>query len=146
MGSSVKKIDVWTGEMDDRPGTLDEKLQPLADAGADLTFILARPQADKPGKSVVFLGPVKGNKQTKAAEAAGLALAPNIAGLHFEGKNKAGSASRVTHALAAAGINLRGLMAATIGNKFMLMIAFNSELDAEEGLKVIKASGKKAKK
>src|SRR5262249_41659866 len=132
------------GEMEDRPGTLDEKLQPLGAAGADLTFIVARPQ--QPGRSVLFLGPIKGAKQTKAAQAAGLAPAPNIAALHFEGPNKPGSASQVTHALAQAGINLRGLLAATIGTKFMLLIAFNSELDAEEGLKVIKAAGKKPKK
>jgi hypothetical protein len=145
MAASVSKIDVWTGEMEDRPGTLDAKLQPLAAAGADLTFILARPQPDRPGRSVLFLGPIKGAKQTKAAEAAGLVPAPTLAALHFEGPNKPGSASQVTHALAKAGINLRGLMAATIGTKFMLLIAFNSGLDAEEALKVIKASGKKAK-
>lgn len=146
MPASVKKIDVWTGEMDDRHGTLDEKLQPLAAAGADLTFIVARPQPDRPGRSVLFLGPVKGAKQTKAAQASGLAPAPNIVALHFEGPNKPGSASQVTGALAEAGINLRGLVAATIGTKFMLLIAFNSELDAEQGLKVIKAAGKKTKK
>jgi hypothetical protein len=146
MPASVSKIDVWTGEMDDRPGTLDEKLQPLAAAGADLTFLVARPQPDRPGRSVVFLGPIKGGKQTKAAEAAGLVPAPTLAALHFEGPNKPGSASKVTHALAQAGINLRGLLAATIGTKFMLLIAFHSEMDAEQGLKVIKASAKKAKK
>jgi hypothetical protein len=145
MAQTVRKLDVWTGEIDDRPGALDEKLQPLAAAGVDLTFAIARRQNDRPGKGVLFLGPLKGAKQTKAAQAAGLSLAPNLAALHFEGPNKPGSASKITHALAEAGINMRGLSAATIGTKFMLVLAFDSSMDADRAIQAIKASAKKGK-
>jgi hypothetical protein len=145
MAQTVRKLDVWTGEIDDRPGALDAKLQPLAAAGADLAFIIARRQPDRPGKSVVFLGPLKGAKQTKAAQEAGLNVATNLVALHYEGPNKPGSASKITHALAEGGVNLRGLSAATIGTKYMLVLAFDSGMDADKALALIKAIGKKSK-
>src|SRR5438093_1284967 len=59
MPQTVSKIEVWTGEIEDKPGALDAKLQPLAAAGVDLTFLIARRQADRPGRGVVFLAPLK---------------------------------------------------------------------------------------
>jgi hypothetical protein len=146
MAQKVSKIDVWTCEIDDRPGALDARLGPLAAAGADLTFCVARRQADKPGRAVVFLGPLKGAKQTKAAEGAGLRRATELAALHFEGPNKPGSAHAVTELLSDSGINMRGLLAATIGKTFMLVLAFDSNDDADRALKAIKAGAGKGKK
>jgi len=146
MAQTVNKIEVWTCEIEDRAGTLDAKLQPLAGAGVDLTFALARRQADRPGRSIVYLGPLKGPRQIKAAESAGFRLAHELVAVHFEGPNKPGSASKITHALAEAGINMRGLMAATIGKKYMLVLAFDSNEQAEAAIVQIKEAGKKKAK
>src|SRR5436190_23699190 len=100
MAHTVSKIDVWTGGIDDRPGALAAKMQPVAEAGADLTFAIARRQPHLSGRGVVFLGPFKGAKQTKAAAAAGLTRATDLAALHLEGPNKAGSADEATRILA----------------------------------------------
>jgi hypothetical protein len=146
MAAKVKKIEVWTGEIDDRAGALDAKLAPLAAAGADLTFIIARRQPDMPGKAVVYLGPLKGARQVKAAESAGLRRATELSALHYEGANKPGSAQAITQCIAAAGISMRGLTAATIGKNFMLVLAFDSEDAADAALKAIKSMKGPAKK
>ena len=72
MAYTVSKVDIWTGDIDDRKGGLAEKLRSLANAGADLELVIARRQPHLPGKGVVFLGPVKGAKASAAASAAQL--------------------------------------------------------------------------
>ena len=67
MAYTIKKVDVWSGEIEDRPGGLAEKLASLGDAGANLEFIISRRAPDKPGTGVVFLTAIKGSKQKAAA-------------------------------------------------------------------------------
>ena len=142
MAYTVSKVDIWTGDIDDRMGGLAQKLRPLANAGADLELVIARRQPHLPGKGVVFLGPVKGAKASAAAAAAQLTKAATMAPLVVEGTNKAGECHRVTERLANAGINLRGLSAMVAGKKFVVAIAFDSEADADQAAKVLKAKGK----
>lgn len=143
MAITAKKIDVWVGEIRDHAGGLLDKLEPIATAGADLTFIVARRQIERPGTGIVFLGPLKGAKQQKAAMSAGFYKPAGLAAVHLEGPNKPGSAAAAIQALADAGISMRGLEAATIGSKFMLVLAFDSEADADQAVKLLKAVGKK---
>lgn len=139
MAYTVEKLDVWTTEIDDRPGALDEKLAALADAQIDLTFLVARRQPQAPGKGIVFLGGIKGAKATKAASAAGLVKAGDIAALRVEGKNKPGACHQITACLAQNGINLRGVSANVIGTRFTAILAFDSEDDAKKAARLIKA-------
>ena len=71
MALKVSQIDVWVGSIQDRPGGLNDKLAALAQGGVNLEFIMARRAPDQPGKGVVFLTPIKGARQAKAAAAAG---------------------------------------------------------------------------
>jgi prephenate dehydratase len=146
MAITAKKIDIWVGEIRDHAGGLLDKLEPIADSGADLAFIVARRQIERPGTGIVFLGPLKGAKQQKAAMTVGFTRPPGLAGVHLEGPNKPGSAAAAIRSIADAGISMRGLEAATIGNKFMLVLAFDSEADADEAVKLLKAAGKKKAK
>jgi hypothetical protein len=41
MAVTIQKVDVWSAEIRDEIGGLDAVLRPLADAGADLAFIVA---------------------------------------------------------------------------------------------------------
>ena len=79
MSYTVSKVEMWTGQVEDRVGGLSAKLAALADAGVDLEIVVARRQPG--GGGVAFLGPVKGAKAQKAAAAAGLTPAPNLFGL-----------------------------------------------------------------
>jgi hypothetical protein len=143
MPYDVKKLDVWTGEIDDTVGGLATKLEPLAKAGVDLQFLVARRQPSRPRRGVVFLSGIAGAKGTKAAAAAGLAKASDVVALRVEGPNKAGAAYQITRRLADAGLNLRGVSAGVMGRKFQLFLAFDSAADADTAARSLRAAGGK---
>jgi hypothetical protein len=138
MPVTVTKADIWSCEISDQPGGLAAKLEALAEAGADLSFVIARRQPDKLGKGIVFLSGLKGAKQTKAAQAAGVTKSTTLAALRVEGTNKPGAAHEVVQAVAEAGVNLRGLAATTIGRKWAAKLAFDSAADADAAARAIK--------
>jgi hypothetical protein len=142
---TVKKVEIWGGEIEDHVGGLTTSLEPLGDAGADLEVVIARRQPHLPGKGVVFVGPVSGTKAKQAAEAAGLHKAGDVIALHVEGPNRPGECRRLTGALAEAGINLRGLSALAIGARFVAALAFNNAADADEAARILRAVGTKRK-
>ncbi|MBI3001061.1 MAG: ACT domain-containing protein [Deltaproteobacteria bacterium] len=138
MAYSIRKVDVWAAEIEDRPGGLAEKLEALARAGASLEFIISRRAPDKPGKGVVFLTPVRGAKQTRAAIDAGLGTTDSLHSLRVEGPDRPGLGTKMTRALADAGINLRGLSAAALGRKSVSYFAFDSADDAANAIKLLR--------
>ena len=141
MSLKVTKLDVWSGEIQDRPGGLAEILRQLAATNANLEMVVARRQPEKPGSGIVFLAPVKGRKATQAAAVAGLGPATGVAALRVEGTDRPGLGATMTGAIAEAGINLRGLSAAALGNRFAAYLAFDSLEDAEKAAKVMRAAG-----
>ena len=143
MPQAVKKLAVWTGEIDDRVGGLASKLEPLARAGVDLQFLVARRQPHLPGRGVVFLSGISGAKGSKAAAAAGLTKAGDVVALRVEGPNQAGAAYQITRRLADAGINLRGVSAGVIGKTFQLFLAFDNAADADNAARSLRAGGGK---
>lgn len=136
MNWKMTKVDVWAGEMEDRPGALAEKLEAVRKAGANLQFVIAR--RDKPGKSVVFLAPLKGASQVRAARQVGLAKATSLYSLRLEGPDRRGLGGLITRALAEAGINLRGLSAAALGRSHVTYFAFECAEDARRAGPVLK--------
>ena len=60
MPYEITKVDVWAATIEDRPGGLAEKLEVLAEAGADLEFVIARRASESPGTGVVFMAPISG--------------------------------------------------------------------------------------
>lgn len=135
---TVQKVDVWTGEIRDEAGGLDAVLAPLAEAGADLSFLVARRQPEKPGTGIVFLGGLRGAKQMAAAQKAGLVKDANLAALHLEATNKPGLAHQISQKLASAQINLRGMVAFTLGNKCVMKLAFDSAADRDKAAKLLR--------
>ncbi len=136
MAYTIEKMDVWSGPIKDRPGGLAEKLNALSEAGANLQFVLARRAAR--GKAIVFMAPIRGARQTKAAQGVGLSKATDLVGLRVEGPDKPGLGAAMTNALADAGINLRGISAAALGRKCVCYIAFDNAKDANRGRNVLK--------
>lgn len=138
MPYKITKVDVWAGTIKDRPGGLAEKLETLAHAKASLEFVVARRAPDKPGKGVVFLAPLRGAAQIRAAKKAGLSKAASLCSLRIEGPDKPGFGARITRLLADAGINMRGLSAAALGRKCVVYFAFDSAANATKASRVLK--------
>ncbi|MBI4524782.1 MAG: ACT domain-containing protein [Deltaproteobacteria bacterium] len=138
MAYTIKKVDVWAGEIADRPGGLAEKLTALSEAGGNLEFLVSRRSPEKPGTGVVFVTPVKGAKEKKAAQAAGLATTDTLHSVRVEGPDRAGLGMKMTHALADAGINLRGVSAAALGRRAVTYFGFDSAADADNAIRILK--------
>jgi hypothetical protein len=141
MAMDASRVDVWAGSIEDKPGGLAEVLTALADAGAELQYVMARRAPDKPGTGVVFLSPVKGAKQTRAAKKMGLHKSKSIFAVRAEGTDKPGLGAVLTNALAEKGVNLRGLSASVIGRKFVLWLALDTSKDASAAVRTIKSLG-----
>ncbi len=140
MEFKVAKVDVWAGPIEDQPGALAEKLEAVTSAGANLEFVIAR--RDTLGKAVVFLAPLKGAAQVRAAKRAGLAKTASLHSLRLEGPDRRGLGVVITRALAAAGINLRGLSAAALGRRHVTYFAFDSVEDARRAGSILKKAVK----
>ena len=138
MAYSVKKVEVWAGEIADRPGGLAEKIQSLSNAGANLEFLIARRAADRPGTGVVFVTPIKGAKQKTAAQGTGFATTDSLHSVRVDGPDKAGLGAKMTKVIADAGINLRGLSAAALGRRSVSYLAFDSAADADRAVNVLR--------
>jgi hypothetical protein len=137
MGFKLDRVHVWSVEVEDRPGGAASKLLALAEAGANLEFIFTKRQPDRPGKGVLYIAPVTGPSQTRAAKAAGLTETPNPIVLRVEGDNEAGLAHRLTQQWAMAGISMEGLTMAVLGNKFVGFAAFDSIVDANRAAQIL---------
>jgi hypothetical protein len=134
----AQRVDTWAAPIEDKPGALASKLSALAAAGANLEFVIARRAPDKPGNGVIFVTPIKGAKQTKAAEAAEFCKTSNLRTVRVEGSDKPGQGARLAQALADQGINLRGLSAAAIGKKFIAHVAVDTDVDAAKVVRILR--------
>lgn len=135
----ANRVEIWAGSIEDRPGGLAEKLSTLAEAGAELEYVMARRTPDKPGEGVVFLTPVEGPQQVEAAEGAGLHKTESLVAVKVEGADRPGLGAQITTALANKGVNLRGLSASVIEDKFVLWLALDSAEDAETAVQTLRS-------
>lgn len=140
MDAIVERAEVWVASMEDKPGGLASKLAALADAGADLGFLIARRSPEKPGTGVVFATPLRADAETAAAADVGFTLASSLHSVRIEGDNKPGVGSQLTATLADAGINLRGLSAAVIGARFVAHLAFDTADDSDKAMALLKGA------
>jgi hypothetical protein len=137
MALQIHKVQVWSGEIVDRPGAAAATLEFLARAGADLEFIFTRPHPSKPDTSIIFLAPITGPEQIQAARAANLGPALDVAMLAVTGKNRAGIGYDIMSRLAVAGINLRGLSISSVDNRFAAFLAFDNPDVATMALQIL---------
>jgi len=139
MALDIEQVEVWAATIEDRPGGLAEKLDALAAAGANLGFVIARRTPEKAGDGVVFVTPIEGDA-VEAAKAAGFTVAASLRSLRVEASDEAGLGAQIAGAMAAAGVSLRGISAAAIGDRGVFYLAFDSPDDsakAEEALKAL---------
>ena len=138
MAFEVSKTDVWTGEIEDRSGGLADKIEAVAEAGANLEFVIARRAPERPGLGLVFMAPLRGAAQVRAATAAGMEKALNVYTLRIEGPNRPGLGARITRAVADAGINMRGMSGTGLGRRCAIYLSFDNTADTEKARRVLK--------
>ena len=137
MGFKLDRVHVWSVEVPDTPGGVASKLAALAQANANLEFILTQRRADQPGSGVLYVAPVTGPLQVRAAKAAGMAETHNPVVLRVEGDNETGLAHRLTQQWALAGISMQGLTMSVLGDKFVGYAAFDSVADANRAAAIL---------
>src|SRR5271165_5561774 len=116
MALEIRRVQVWSGEINDLLGAAAAKLEYFARAGADLHFVFTRPHPTKPDAGVIFLGPLSGPEQVQAARQAGLAPALDIVMLYIQGPNRPGIGFEIMSHLAVAGLALQSLSISAAGD------------------------------
>lgn len=120
-------------------GAAAAKLEVLTHAGVDLEYVFTRPHPSKRDTGLIFLAPIRGPEQTKAARAAGLAPALDVAMLCVEGEQRPGIGYELMSQLAIAGINLRGLSVSALGDRFAAYLAFDDADTAAQAIQILAA-------
>jgi hypothetical protein len=137
MELSVERVDVWAATIEDKPGGLAQVLSALRDAGADLQFVVARRTPEASGKGVVFVAPLQGEQEIRAATQVGFNVTPSLHSVRVMGLDQLGIIAQLTQMLAEGGINLRGVSAAVLGTQFIAYLAVDSSDDAEKAVDIL---------
>ena len=141
MSFKMDRVHVWATEVKDEPGGVSAKLSALDEAGADLEYVYTQRSPDRPGHGILYVAPLTGIGQLKAAKAAGLHEVNEPIVMRVEGDNTAGLAHRLKHAWAAAGINLHGSIMTVLGTKFVGFVTFDSVEDANKAARLLAEVG-----
>jgi hypothetical protein len=138
MALKIKRVDTWAAAIKDQPGGLAAKLKALAAAGVNLEFVIARRVPDKRGRGVVFVTPIRNAAGIRAARKAGFKKTTSLHTVRVEGPDKKGQGAKIALALAAKGINLRGLSAAAINKRFVTHLALDTARAAAKAVGALK--------
>jgi hypothetical protein len=133
----VEHADVWAATVPDQPGGVAEALGILRDAGANLQSIISRRAPDQPGKGVLFVTPLQGDREIAAAAQVGFNVTHTLHSVRVMGRDRPGIAAELTQKLADAGINLRGFSANVIGAQFVAYVAVDSLQDANRTVDIL---------
>jgi predicted amino acid-binding ACT domain protein len=133
----VEQVDVWAAPIQDKPGGVAKLLKALHQAGADLQFLIARRAPDKPGTGAVFVTPLQGEREVRAASQLGFNVTQSLLSIRVMGLDRAGILAELTEALADSGVNLRGLSASVIGSQFVAYLGVDSREDAIKAMDVL---------
>jgi hypothetical protein len=131
----VEHADVWAATIEDKSGALALVLAELREAGADLQFIIAR--RAEPGKGVVFVTPLRGDREIAVAAQVGFNVAYTLNSVRIMGRDRPGIGAELTQKLADGGINLRGFSASVIGTQFLAYAAVDSLDDANKVIEIL---------
>jgi hypothetical protein len=137
MGFKLDRVHVWSGEVKDQAGGVAAKLSMLAQANANLEYIYTRREMDRPGIGVLYVAPITGAMQVRAARSAGLSETDDPVVLRVEGDNQAGLAHRLTQQWALAGLSLQGLMMSVLGEKFVGYASFDTVADSNRAAAIL---------
>lgn len=137
MSFTWDRVHVWSCEIPDQPGATASKLSFLAQADANLEYIYTQRLPNKPGFGYLYVAPITGAAQQRAAKAAGLHEVSHPVVHRIEGDNEAGLAHRLTKTWELANISLCGLTMAVMGKKFVGYVAFDTVADANRAAQIL---------
>jgi len=137
MSFRLDRVHVWSCEVSDKPGGVAEKLAILAHAGVNLQYVGTRRQPDKPGTGILYVAPLSGAEQLKAAKQAGMHEVQHPVVMRVTGDNKAGLAHRLTQQWALASISFQGLTMSVLGEQFIGYAAFDTVEDANKAARIL---------
>jgi len=136
----AERVDVWAASIEDSPGGLAWVLSALREAGADLQFIVARRAPDQSGKGVVFVTPLQGDREIRAAAQVGFNVAQSLHSVRVMEQDRPGLAADLTLQLAEAGINLRGFSSSVIGTQFVAYVGVDTLDDANKAIETLRGA------
>lgn len=131
------RVSIWAVEVADKSGSVASKLALLAESHANLEYIFTQRLPDKPGTGILYVAPVTGAAQVRAARDAGMHEATYPVVRRIEGDNEAGLAFRLTQQWAIAGISFHGLTMAVMGGRFVGYATFDSVDDANRAAQIL---------
>jgi hypothetical protein len=131
------RVHVWSCDVKDQAGGVAEKLAHLAKAGANLEYVFTKRLPNKTGEGVLYVAPVTGPAQVRAAKSAGMHEVEHPVVRRIEGDNEAGLAHHLTEQWAVAGISLQGLTLAVLGIKFVGYASFDTVNDANRAAQIL---------
>ena len=137
MSFKFDQIHVWSCEVADQAGGVAAKLSFLAQAGANLEYVYTRRLPDQPGTGVLYVAPVTGPSQVRAARQAGMSETDSPVVRRIEGDNQAGLVHRLTQQWAIAGISFQSLTMAVLAQKFVGYAAFDTVADANRAAQIL---------
>src|SRR5258705_12580368 len=108
MSFKMQRVHLFHAEVEDKPGGVSSKLKQLAEAGAHLEYVYSQRSAEKPGMGDLYVAPLTGTSELKAAKAAGMHEVGEPIVMRGEGDDKAGLGGRLTQTWEMAGIKLHG--------------------------------------
>jgi hypothetical protein len=145
MALTIRNIELWRKETENKPGSLAATLRPFAKGGADLQIVMAYRYPGQEQKAAIELFPVAGKKLTDAALAEGLSVS-GIPTLLVEGDNRPGLGHAIAQSIADAGINLTFLVTQVIGRKYSAVMGFDSADEAKDAVALIKKASARTRR
>jgi hypothetical protein len=137
MAVITKKAVLWRKEVGNRPGALADSLEPLAQAGADLKFVLGYQAPGGDARGVVEVYPLAGKRAQAAAASAGFSASSDAA-LLVEGDNKPGLGHAIARAIGDANINMTFVMAQVVGRRYVAVFGFETDADSARASSLIR--------
>lgn len=134
LGYQITKEHVWVGAMPDRPGALADTLHELSESGLDLELISV--QREMPGRSMLFISPLRTQHEIDVAEGAGI-VGDSVRVIRVQGPNAKGLGARIAGALAEARLNIRGYTAAAFGSLHVTVVVFDHDEDVDAAKRVL---------
>lgn len=141
MSFKMQRVHVYHAEVEDKPGGIAAKLKSLAEAGAHLEYIYSQRSASKPGIGELYVAPLSGTSELKAAKAAGLHEVPEPFVFRVEGDDRAGLSGKLTQAWEMAGINLHGLVMSVLQGRFIGYVTFDTAADGNRAATILAELG-----
>jgi predicted amino acid-binding ACT domain protein len=141
MSFKMQRVHVYHAEVEDKAGGIAGVLKVLAEAGAHLEYVYSQRSASKPGIGDLYVAPLTGTNELKAAKVAGLRDVPEPFVFRVEGDDKAGLSGKLTQAWEMAGINLHGLVMSVLQGRFIGYVTFDTSADGNRAATILAELG-----